>query len=279
MKKWASATFCWLLATGLFVAASYAGGQEVVNAIVEARAAVKEIQLPSSQLPDLTVEKAYALQKDLVKAILAGGDSIGGFKAGLTSEAGQKKFGVEGALLAPIFKKGELRPDAVVDRKDFVRLFIETEIGYVAGQRITEPLKDVASLKEKISHVLPAVELPDLRFADMKGLKGTDLIVDAVACAKYIVGPLFPRGSVDVGTVKVTLTQDGNVVNQGQASDALGDQWKALLWLVNGVLAQGWTIEPGQIFITGAMGNMIPAKTGKYEGDWGPLGKFSFTVK
>jgi 2-keto-4-pentenoate hydratase len=235
--------------------------------------------LPSAQLPDLTVEKAYVLQKSLAKAILAKGDTIGGFKAGLTSEAGQKKFGVTAALLGPLFKSGELGPDAVVNSKDFVRLFLENEVGYVVGQKISEPVKDLVSLKKMIKEVFPAVELPDLRFDDMKNIKGPDLIVDAVASAKYIIGPRLPADKVDVAKVEVTLTCDGNVVNQGKASDALGDQWKALLWLVNGVVAQGWTIEPGQILITGAMGNMIPGKPGKYEGDWGPLGKLSWTVK
>jgi 2-keto-4-pentenoate hydratase len=68
-------------------------------------------------------------------------------------------------------------------------------------------------------------------------------------------------------------------VNQGKAADALGDQWKALLWLVNGVVEHGYTIDPGQILITGAMGKMIPGKPGKYDGDWGVLGKMSWTVK
>lgn len=279
MKKLAVLLLSLFVACFLFVGISNAGDEEIVNAIVEARASVKEFALPTSKLPDLTVDKAYALQKALAKAILAKGDTIGGFKAGLTSEAGQKKFGVNAALLGPLFKSGEMGPDAVVDRKDFVRLFIENEVGYVVGQKISAPVKDVESLKKMIKEVFPAVELPDLRFADMKSLKGQDLIVDAVACSKYIIGPRIPADKVDVSKVEVALTCDGAVVNQGKAADALGDQWKALLWLVNGAVEQGWAIEPGQILITGAMGNMIPGKPGKYAGDWGPLGKLSWTVK
>lgn len=279
MKKLAVLLLSLFVACMLFVGISNAGDEEIVNAIVEARASVKEFALPSSKLPDLTVDKAYALQKALAKAILAKGDTIGGFKAGLTSEAGQKKFGVNAALLGPLFKSGEMGPDAVVDRKDFVRLFIENEVGYVVGQKISAPVKDVESLQKMIKEVFPAVELPDLRFADMKNLKGEDIIVDAVACSKYIIGPRIPADKVDVSKVEVALTCDGAVVNQGKAADTLGDQWKALLWLVNGTVEQGWTIEPGQILITGAMGNMIPGKPGKYAGDWGPLGKLSWTVK
>ena len=113
----------------------------------------------------------------------------------------------------------------------------------------------------------------------MKKLKAADIVADGVASAKYVVGESVPVEKIDVSTVAVKVTVAGNEVIAGKASDALGDQWKALLWLVNGVIDQGWTIEPDQILITGALGKMIPGKPGKYEGDFGPLGKLSFTLK
>jgi 2-keto-4-pentenoate hydratase len=278
MKKLMISVACLLLGAFFFVGLSAAGEEDVIKAILEARTEVKTLPLPSTMLPGLTLEKAYVLQNNLANAILAKGDKIGGYKAGLTSEATQKRFGVDVPLLGLLFKSGELGPDAVVDRKDFVRLFIENEVGYVVGQQISQSVKDVDSLKKLIKEVFPAVELPDLRFADMKEVKGPDIVADAVG-ATYIVGKKIPVDQADVDKVEVTLTCDGNVVNQGKASDVLGDQWKALLWLVNGVVAQGWTLEPGQILITGAMGNMIAGKPGKYGGKWGQLGTLSWTVK
>jgi 2-keto-4-pentenoate hydratase len=279
MKRCSGAILSLLGLLLVFGGASWAGDDEVVTALMEARTAVKFAPLPSAMVPDLSTEKAYAIQKSLAKAIVAKGDPINGFKAGLTSEAGQKKFGVDQPLLGPLFKSGELGPAAAVDPKKFSRLFIETEIGYVVGRRISEPVKDVDTLKTMISEVFPAVELPDIRFEDLKNLKGTDLVCDAVGCAQYIVGKKLPISAVDVSQVTVALNLDGKEVNQGKAADVMGDQWKGLLWLVNGAVSQGWTLEPGFILITGAMGNMIPGKPGSYEGNWGPLGKLSWSVK
>jgi 2-keto-4-pentenoate hydratase len=269
----AAVGFFWFPGQGL------ASEQDIINSIVDARSAIKPFALPSASLPDLNEGKAYALQKQLSDKLVSKSQVIGGFKAGLTSEAGQQKFGVKSALLGPLFKPGELGPDAVVNAKDFVRLFVETEIGYIPGTKIDKPVADVDALKKLIKEVCPATELPDLRFDDLKGLKGTDLIVDAVSSSKYIVGTRMPSDSVDVSQVTVTLTLDGNVVNQGKADDVMGDQWKALLWLVNGAIYRGYVIEPGQILITGAIGNMIPGKPGSYQGDWGKLGKISWTIK
>jgi 2-keto-4-pentenoate hydratase len=230
-------------------------------------------------MPDLTLDKAYMVQKDLAKAIIAKGDAIRGFKAALTSAAGQKQFGMDQPLLAPLFASGEMGADASIDPKLFVRLFIETELGYVAGRKIDKPVRNVDELKKMISEVFPAVELPDIRFKTMKGITGPDIVADAIGSARYIVGKRIPADQVDVSEVKVSLTHNGEVVNTGKAADVMGDQWKTLLWLVNGAIAHGWTIEPGQIFITGAMGRMLPGKPGMYQGDWGPLGKISWTVK
>ncbi len=75
------------------------------------------------------------------------------------------------------------------------------------------------------------------------------------------------------------MARNGETVNQGKARAVMGDPWKGLLWLVNAAVEKGWTIKPGQFLITGAMGKMIPGKPGKYEGDYGALGKLSFAIK
>ncbi|MFC1836267.1 2-keto-4-pentenoate hydratase [Thermodesulfobacteriota bacterium] len=270
-----------LLMVCLFVSGSClakANVDEIIITIVEARSATKPFVLPSSQIPDLDVKKAYGLQRKLVEAILKKGESINGFKAALTSEGAQKKFGAKGPLLGPLFKGGLLKPGATVDRKDFVRLFIEAEVGYIVGKEITKPVKDVASLKKLIKGVCPTIELPDIRFKELKGLKPADIAFDTAGSAKYIIGKPVAVDKMDLNKVAVSMTLDGKEVVKGLGKDAMGDQWKALLWLVNGAIEQGWTLKPDQVLITGSLGKMIPGKPGKYEAKFGDLGEVSFTV-
>jgi 2-keto-4-pentenoate hydratase len=268
-----------LLAIALMLGCVFAGEDEIVTAIIDSRSATKPLPNPSGIVPDLNEEAAYAIQVKLVDAMGGKGKAVGGYKAGLTSENAQKRFKAKGALLGPMFKDGKIESGAAVDRKDFVKLFLETEIGFSPKEKIAKPVKDVEALKKLIKTVYPAIELPDIRFADMKKLTVPDIVADAVGSSKYLIGKGIPMGKVDLNKVKVTLTLDGKPVNEGMGNDALGDQWKALLWLVNGVVKQGWTISPDQILITGALGNMIPGKPGKYEATWGDLGSVSFTVQ
>lgn len=62
-----------------------------------------------------------------------------------------------------------------------------------------------------IKAVFPAIKLPDIRFAEMKDLKGVDLIVDAVSSSRYIIGKPLPVDKVSVDKVHVSLTMDGKV--------------------------------------------------------------------
>jgi 2-keto-4-pentenoate hydratase len=72
---------------------------------------------------------------------------------------------------------------------------------------------------------------------------------------------------------------DEQEVNRGKGTDALGDQWKAAVWLVNTMVESGWKMEPGHVVITGALGKMIPGRPGKYVADYGGFGKISFEIK
>jgi 2-keto-4-pentenoate hydratase len=59
----------------------------------------------------------------------------------------------------------------------------------------------------------------------------------------------------------------------------MGDQWQALLWLVNQTIANGWEIAPGQVGITGALGKMLPVQPGTYRADFAELGTIVWRVQ
>lgn len=236
------------------------------------------IPLVSEWVKGLDLKSAYAIQKSYVKKRLQA-DQLGGFKAGLTSKGAQQHFGVKTPLSGLLFLSGKNQPGTLIRRTGFRKMMIETEIAFIVGTAITRPLQSPAALREKIRSVAPAIELPDLGFADLKKLKGTDLVAANVGAAQYILGDAMPVGEINLDQIKTRLSLNGKIINTGNSSDALGDPWKAALWLVNHVLAQGWTLEPGQVLLTGALGKMIPATPGNYSADYGPLGQISFEVR
>jgi 2-keto-4-pentenoate hydratase len=263
----------------LIATTAFCGTADLANALVDAHKQGKLLPLVSAIDPKLDETGAYAVQRDYVTQRLKG-DSVAGFKAGLTTAAGQKKFGVSDPVAGVLYGSGKMTGSPVIFSKGYAALMVETELAFQAGRTITKPVKSVAELKRSFSSVMPSIELPDMNFKTMQGFRGVDLIAANVSAVSFIAGPKTRMGHrVDPNSFSVVLTRDGEKINAGKAPDALGDQWKALLWLVNRSIESGWKIEAGDIFMTGALGNMIPGKPGKYVADFGTLGKVMFEIR
>lgn len=271
--------FCLILSVSLFMAASPALSASLDDAaqkIEDAYIAKKPAPLSSQGIEGLTADQAYEIQKKLVEIRANKGEEIFGYKAGLTSAPSQKKFGVTEAVRGTLFKSMIQWPGTMY-QKNFARMFIETEIGFRLGKDITEPVEDIESLKKAVAIVFPAIELPDLSFTDMKQIKGTDIIAANVVARKVLVGDAV--WVKDVNAISVKLFHDGNEITSGVGENALGNQWEALKWVVNDVLARGGEVKEGYIIITGCVSKLLPAKPGKYVADYGDFGKIEFEFK
>lgn len=225
-------------------------------------------KIPISTIPevDQTMDNAYRVQAELVKK-LAQSDPIVGFKGGLTAKAQFARFKASSPTSAPIFKSGLIfvdNPQETVSIKAFPGMMLETEFVFKTAQAIKSPVKDAESLKAMISSVHVGIEVPCLNFEDMSRLFVYDLTAAGVGTRIFIVGPAHDPAKLDLDTMEVVLTRDGEEVNRGRGSDALDSQWEALLWLVNTAVARHGGIESGQYLFTGALGKMIPAKPGSY---------------
>ncbi|RJR18955.1 MAG: hypothetical protein C4582_10820 [Desulfobacteraceae bacterium] len=279
MRKTAVFFMC-ALALAIFTASAAEAGSHVAFAekVEAAYLAKKPYPMASQEIPTLTVEQAYEIQSAFVGIRKKKGDTIIGYKAGLTAEPAQARFGVKEPVWGTLFTS-MLRWPGTLRQKDFAKMFIETEIGFRFGREITKPVKDIEELKDAVAIVFPAIELPDVAYTDMKSLKGTDLIATNVAARKVLIGKAVPFRSRDLNAVKVTLSLDGKEVTSGLGKNALGDQWEALRWTVNNVLAMGGEVKEGHIVISGAISQMVPAGTGSYKADYGDFGVIEFVYK
>ena len=237
----------------------------------------KPLPVFSTLMPELTALTAYEVQASYVKKRLSR-DEITGFKAGLTNEKSQNRFGVRMPVSGVLFASGIRDTNIRIDRQHSKRLMIETEIGFVVGKPIDKPVSNISKLKRRIRSIVAAIELPDLEFEDMSELKGVDIISGNVSAYAYILGDAQKRKKINLSNVSLILSREGEIINSGSGSDLLGDPWEAALWLVNNTISQGWSIQPGHILLAGAMGKMLPAKPGNYVADFDELGRISFVI-
>lgn len=265
-----------IILAGMMVAASGPLISEMTELLWKARTDKRLIPVLSMAYPNLDPETAYKVQKAYVSRALAN-DRIGGFKMGLNSLAIQKRFGLTTPMAGVLLESGRNEGAPVINRSRFRRLALETEVAFEVGSPIAHSLRNVAALRERIRAVMPAVEFPELGFADMKHLKGVDIISANAAAAEFLVGISHKQVRGNFDPLLVVLSRDGREINRWEG--AMGSRWESALWLVNEIVARGWRIEPGHILMTGTLGNFLPGKAGKYVADYGKLGRVSFEVR
>ena len=210
----------------------------------------------------LTINTAYRIQTRSVRTRLQSA-SPAGFKAGLTSAPAQARFKTDHAVAGVLFKEGGRKSADTLRLSELRGLHVEVELAMRIGTAIDQPLADTAALREHIDGIAPAIELPNIDYANLQAIDVVDLIATNVSAANYIVGEFVSPALRDPNSVAVRLSCNDQEMMSGKARDALGDQWQAALWLVNTLLEQGWKFEPGEILLTGALGRAIPAAVGR----------------
>ncbi len=237
--------------------------------------ALQPLPLMTKAFPEFSYEDAYTFQEELAKAFENSGDKLIGYKLGLTGP--KKPFGATEAVYGRLFASMLKKEGEVIKSSDFIKPMIEVEICFKFAKEVGYPITK-EELKKAIKEVAPAVELPDLLFADIKNLSWLDLIADDVAPRQLIIGK-GRAPDLDINAVKTVAKYNGKVINEAPATDAMGDQWEALLFLVQKLSSRGYKIRPGDIVITGALGKMLPGKPGTYNIDYGELGSLSFEIQ
>ncbi len=250
----------------------YADEAESYHELYEA---VEPIPLLTQSEADFSYEDAYTFQEAFAEEFEEAGDELIGYKLGLTGA--QRPFGATEALYGRLFESMVEQEGQQIDLSDFVSGRVELEIAFTFDEDVSGSVT-VDELKEAVSTVAPAVELPDLLFADMPNLSWLDLIALDVAPREVIIGEPLPVESVDVNSITVQALHNGEAISEGVATNVMGDQWAALLFLVEKLEARGHQIKAGDIVITGAMSGLLPAEPGTYEVNYGEFGTIDFEI-
>jgi 2-keto-4-pentenoate hydratase len=224
---------------------------------------------PNRNPAGLQIADAYRVQRQF---LALRDDEIVGFKAGLTNASVQRRQGADQPAGGVLFASAAAEAGIVFSLGDFVQPRIETEIGFVIGTDIKQPVKP-DELRSYLSHWLPMIELVDVGFSSSPVL--TDLITSNVVASRFIRSAL--KNDVNsVNQATVCLYKNGELLHEGNATDTLGDQFSAAAWIVNHALAQGYSINAGHVLMTGALGTTHPPEAASYRADYGAFGAIEF---
>jgi 2-oxo-hept-3-ene-1,7-dioate hydratase len=241
-----------------------------------------QIRQLSLEYPGITVEDAYAIQKEWVEIKVAAGRIVKGHKIGLTSKAMQSALNIDepdsGILLDDMFfADGGLVPS---DR--FIATRVEAELAFIMEKRLMGPGCTMFDVLKATDFVVPALEILDTRIervdaATKSTRKIFDTIADNAANAGIVLGgrPIRPLDA-DLRWVGALCFRNGQLEETGLAAGVLNHPATGVAWLANKIASHGLALEPGQVVLAGSFIRPIETRKGDtIQADYGPYGSVS----
>lgn len=236
--------------------------QSFADALYDARLTREPIAPFTDADPSLGMEDGYAIQQRLVSRLLDDGETIVGYKLGLTSLPMQQLLGVDSPDFGPVFASGVFRDGAELPVDRFIAPRMEGEIGVILGEDLSGPDCTPAKAMRAAAGLVAALEIVDSRIADWR-IKLADTVADlasngAIALSSLVV----PIEGFDPRLLGMVFSKNGEVIATGAGAAALGDPLAAVAWLANTLAPMGVTLPAGSVIMTGALHAMVPVAPG-----------------
>lgn len=255
---------------------------QIAQRLNQAEKSREQIRQISLDHPEITIEDAYAIQKEWVGLKIAEGRILKGHKIGLTSKAMQASSQIDepdyGALLDDMFFDDGC--DIPTDR--FIVPRIEVELAFVLAKPLRGPNCTIFDVYNATDYVIPALELIDARCHNIdpdtnRPRKVFDTISDNAANGAVILGgrPIKPR-DLDMRWISALLYRNGVIEESGVAAAVLNHPANGVAWLANKLAPHNVQLEPGQIILGGSFTRPVPARKGDvFHVDYGNMGSIS----
>lgn len=233
---------------------------DFVKALTGAWQQNRLLPLLTERCPQCDLEDAYVIQRLAVTETMRGGSSEG-FKAGLTTLAGQQKFGADGPVYGVMWPGSRV---SALEQADGVMLghwlqpMLEVELAFRFPNGVPDLSHGVDATKLEVAL---ALELPDLGFSP-GALTAVDIVAANVAARRFAVGSprRMKNWSQLSGAWRLALEEE--TAQQGVLSAI--DHEVALMHLLQHLKTQGYELAPDQWLLTGALKGMKPAQRGVY---------------
>ena len=233
-------------------------GTELYQALVDA----KTVKPLTDRHPDISIEDAYQIQKQLMKLRLAAGERVSGKKIGVTSKAVMNMLGVYqpdfGYLTdGMVYNEGQAIP-----MSRLIQPKAEGEIAFVLKKTLKGPGISSADVLAATEGVMACFEIVDSRIQDWK-IKIQDTVADNASCGVFVLGDrLVDPRDVDLNTCGMVLEKNGDIVATGAGAAALGAPANAVAWLANTLGRLGIALEAGEVVMSGSLAIMVPVAAG-----------------
>lgn len=227
---------------------------EIAEYILDAQDNKKEIRkLTAEKFPDLTIADGYLIQQELVNKRLARGEIILGPKMGLTSIAKLQQMNVTDPIYGYVFSTMNVEEGSTINKDDYIHPKVEPEIGFVLKEELKGPGVTKEDVIAATDFVFPAIEIIDSRYENFD-FTMPDVVADNTSASGAVIGSSMKKATeIDLATIEVQLTINGEVKTSGTGAAVLGHPAEAIAALANMLAEKGETVLPGQPILSGGL--------------------------
>ena len=205
-------------------------------------------------------------QLETLEGKLAAGESLGGWKVGLTSGQARDSMGAGFRPFGYILESRIFASGARIGLDAFERVGVENECCFTIGRELAgEVSRDAVA--DAVQGVAPAFEINERRLP--VSAPPADRLADDLSQWGIVAGD--PRGvaGVDFDSLVVTLARAGEAVETVAARGHIEDHFDSIAALAAQLSRFGRALQPGQRVITGSFGRSPVTEPSRWSGDFG----------
>ena len=249
---------------------------DIARQLTNARTSRVPIAPLSDSYPEMEPSDSYAIQQNVVQAMLDEGDTIVGYKLGLTSRPMQQMLGISEPDYSAVMGSVMYSEGAQIPADLFIAPKAEAEIAVILSHDLTGPGVTVADVEASTRGAAAAIEIVDSRIADWK-IKLTDTIADLASCGAIVVSPtVVPIDDFELRLTGMVYRHNGEILATGAGAAALDDPLAAVAWAANTLGPLGITLKAGHVIMTGSLHAAVNIVAGdKFQADFDHLGSVS----
>ena len=233
----------------------------------------KEIPQLSEQI---TLDDAYAIQKQSLARRYERGERQIGIKMGFTSRAKMVQMGVHDMIWGRLTDAMIVEDGGQTSFKKYVHPRVEPEIAFLLKDELVGTITPMQALSA-VEAVAPAVELIDSRYQAFK-FSLTDVVADNSSSSGFVVGP-WHRADLDCSNLGIVLSVNGVPALVGSTAAILGNPLRSLVAAARFAAEAGEPLQPGWIVMAGGASHAETLAPGMWvECDVQKLGRVGFSV-
>ena len=221
----------------------------------------RELASITSQVNELSIDDAYAIQEAVLDLRLDRGDTLAGAKLGLTSAAKQEQMGVSEPVYGWVLASTVVT-DGTVSMSELIHPRGEPEIVFVMAEDLAGPGVTAGDVLDATERIVGGIEVIDSRYRAFS-FTLPDVIADNTSAARVAGGAEGIRpGEADLSTLGCVFEVDGEITGTATGAALLGDPAGCVAMLANHLAGRGRKLEAGWLLMAGAPTDAQPLVAG-----------------